>query len=533
MGKLFLLNIMLLALCVQQYLHAAPAVKTKITSQALSYMINYGYYKQPDASLGQIAREEDISMALKEMQRFAGIPVSGIMDDPTKQLLNTPRCGMRDVSKNLVNAKRKRRYTLQGTQWQKEKLTWKLLNDNDDGLTRAQVESVLEQAFSKWQAITNLKFTKLEGTDPNESDIQVSFVRYYHNDQYPFDGPGGTLAHAYYPLNNQGLSGDVHFDDDEVYTINSPSGRSLLWVAVHEIGHSIGLEHSNIKEAVMYPWYRGNGGKDFDLHEDDRIGIQTIYGSRAVDPEKPVTGPTTTTTVAPGVTLPPIPRCIDSFKAVFLHPASQKTYIMNGDKVYILGKLLGLEKGPFEVKSIFSDTKTVDAAYVKNNGNIVVFSGKMFHIYSDVGGRVIESGTIASKYKINVDKIDAAFIWNGNGRMYLFSGEYYYRFDENKQSMDYGYPKRIERNWKDLPSNVDAVFIWRNLITYFFKDNKFYRFDNDAIAVAKDYPRGMEVWTKCDTSRLQGEGNDNSSSVSNIASTFFTTIMILVVKFLQ
>ena len=75
-----------------------------------------------------------------------------------------------------------------------------------------------------------------------------------------------------------GLSGDVHFDDAEQFTINIPTGRNLLWVAVHEIGHSIGLEHSNVRSAIMYPWYRGNGGKDFDLDADDKLGIQNIYG---------------------------------------------------------------------------------------------------------------------------------------------------------------------------------------------------------------------------------------------------------------
>ena len=79
-------------------------------------------------------------------------------------------------------------------------------------------------------------------------------------------------------LTISGLSGDVHFDDDEVYTIGSPRGTSLLWVAVHEIGHSIGLQHSNVREAVMYPWYRGNGGADFDLNRDDIAGAKHLYG---------------------------------------------------------------------------------------------------------------------------------------------------------------------------------------------------------------------------------------------------------------
>ena len=28
----------------------------------------------------------------------------------------------------------------------------------------------------------------------------------------------------------------------------------------------------------MYPWYRGNGGQDFDLNADDIVGVRKIYG---------------------------------------------------------------------------------------------------------------------------------------------------------------------------------------------------------------------------------------------------------------
>ena len=51
-----------------------------------------------------------------------------------------------------------------------------------------------------------------------------------------FDGPGGEVAHS--------VESNIHFDDSDDYTVNSNNGKSLLKVAVHEIGHVLGLTHT-------------------------------------------------------------------------------------------------------------------------------------------------------------------------------------------------------------------------------------------------------------------------------------------------
>lgn len=94
-------------------------------------------------------------------------------------------------------------------------------------LSQETVRILMHHALTTWGIESGLKFQEVGSQGPPEPDILIDFVRAYHQDSYPFDGQGGTLAHAFFP-GEHSISGDTHFDDEEVWTFGSKGTMSLL-----------------------------------------------------------------------------------------------------------------------------------------------------------------------------------------------------------------------------------------------------------------------------------------------------------------
>jgi hypothetical protein len=147
-----------------------------------------------------------------------------------------------------------------------------------------QVRSEILRAVGEWARVASLSFQPAASFDSPRT-LNMLFASGSHGDAYPFDGPGHVLAHTYYPAppNPESIAGDLHFDADEAWvagtdiTVNSVD---LFSVALHELGHALGLGHSDNPGAVMYPYYR----RVTALTQEDINAILGLYAAAGTTP---------------------------------------------------------------------------------------------------------------------------------------------------------------------------------------------------------------------------------------------------------
>jgi matrix metalloproteinase-3 (stromelysin 1) len=152
------------------------------------------------------------------------------------------------------------------------------------------IRESITDALKLWAAVVPINFVEvpdqggpaIEGAE--YPDGQFGQIRFRHVFINGIDPPDPALpiakAQTYYPGTYGNLAGDVEFDDgdpwQEVGTTHIPD---IFGAATHEIGHALGMDHSDDPTAVMY-WIfqRFSGPGTGHLTADDIAGVQSIYG---------------------------------------------------------------------------------------------------------------------------------------------------------------------------------------------------------------------------------------------------------------
>jgi hypothetical protein len=171
------------------------------------------------------------------------------------------------------------------SKWTSNDISYYFINGTDQ-LPGDTEQNVIKQAFALWAAQAPLTFTQV--SDQSQADIVIGWAAGDHGDGDPFDGPGDVLAHSSFPNPYNDRQVFLHFDDDEHWVDSTTGDVDLETVAAHEIGHTLGLDHSDDPNALMYPSYEG---PHRSLGSDDIAGIQDLYGpSSNLPPARDVPG---------------------------------------------------------------------------------------------------------------------------------------------------------------------------------------------------------------------------------------------------
>lgn len=474
------------------------ALSASTRKEQEDYLRRFAYMgsSSPDPRLSSLTNPDDVfRRAVRKFQRMARINETGLVDAETKKKMEMPRCGVPDEVGMTSAVRRRRRYATQGSKWWKTSLTYRINNYTPD-LSRETTASELRTAFKTWSDVSPLTFTEVT-SKYDKVDIDILFGRGNHGDDAHFDGPSGVLAHAFFPQ----FGGDVHFDEDERWTSKSYSGTNLLQVAIHELGHSLGLSHSDVEASIMAPFY-ASYDPNIKLHSDDIAGIRYLYGSGR---DFPVTqSPRQTTRTTPRHSTPPEICSDPTIDAIFA--IKSDVYVFKGDHYYVLDTYGILPGYPKKISDNWPGLpNNIDTAvYWKPETFPERLPGYVYFFKDDKYWRFDSLGQpqrgnpllISSRFPGLPRNLDAAFVWSGNGKLYFIKGNSYYRYNGG-EGIGSDYPRSMGV-WKGLPSKIDAAFQYTNDRTYFFSGTDYYRLNDPKIEVDKGYPKSTaDAWFGC------------------------------------
>ncbi|XP_061589208.1 stromelysin-3-like [Cololabis saira] len=418
-------------------------------------------------------------------------PVSSLTLDVSRYILKKRRGGLSDAQgrAGLSDAQRRKRYALFGGRWEKNNLSYKIERFPWQ-MPEDKVRRVLRAAFGIWSAVTPLSFREVT----EKPDIVIDFARYWHGDTLPFDGPGGILAHAFFPRTQR--EGEVHFDYDENWTLGNNVGTDLLQVAAHEFGHVLGLQHSLVPGAIMSPFYSDT--YPLRLGEDDVKGIQYLYGPRPrrentppppPPPRENTPPPDITETNDLGKDLPD--ACRTSFDAVSM---------IRGELYFFKSRFVWrIRDGQLQDGYPALSTRhwrgfpdSIDAAYEDKSGNVWFFKGNSYWVFD--AGRKITGPDSIQQLGLPVSEIHAAVNWavDRDETIFLFNPPFYWSFSPNNNRVNDAHPAGMHK-WAGLPSRFDGAFRDKYGYTNFVSGQDYWKFDPVTLTVLKGYPRIIGV----------------------------------------
>ena len=149
-----------------------------------------------------------------------------------------------------------------------------------DGLSLDDAADAVAQAFATWARVVPVALSRT--TTSADAGVEVRWQPAADPDH---DMVGGIVAHADWPgtcaVVTDSLPKPLHFDATEhAWVVGETTGAyDVETIALHEIGHLLGLRHSTVRGAVMFPTANA-GSTHRDLHADDVAAVTGLYADR-------------------------------------------------------------------------------------------------------------------------------------------------------------------------------------------------------------------------------------------------------------
>lgn len=186
-------------------------------------------------------------------------------------------------------------------------VTWSFATANYDQLTQtysgydpfdSQIadtyKATIRSAFTVWEKYA--KIDLVEVVDSASVNIRVG-NNYIDGPARPGQSSTLAIASSWY-VGSSYTASQISYDDD-AYS----DRRDLFSVSVHEIGHALGLDHSNNPANVMYEFLNDKNGAGQPT-ADDIAGIVQIYGALGSTTPAPAPNPPSTPAPASTATAP-------------------------------------------------------------------------------------------------------------------------------------------------------------------------------------------------------------------------------------
>jgi hypothetical protein len=181
------------------------------------------------------------------------------------------------------------------------------INPSNQDVTATMAEAAVRAGASAWtqQSGANFQFVYGGRVSATTTGYDLRNVVLFRN-----ASNGGTIATTYY-WTSLGLllDADIIFWDGAWTFFAGSSGCSggayIQDVATHEFGHALGLKHSSVTGATMYPSYTQCSTQMRSLAADDIAGVQKLYPPTGTNtaPVVAISKPVSNTTVAQGTAI--------------------------------------------------------------------------------------------------------------------------------------------------------------------------------------------------------------------------------------